>query len=70
MKTYLVTIPIGGHVTVEVEAEDEKQAVEAALVKNLSTEDIDSATWETFERINSGNVCYFPLPWEAEAIEQ
>lgn len=69
-KTYLVIIPIGGHVTIKVDADNEDQAIAAALDKDLSDEDISNATWEMLEKVNSGNVCYFPRPWEVEAIEQ
>ena len=69
-KTYDVIIPIGGHITITVEAEDKDQAITAALEKRLSPEEIADAEWEMLDKVNNGNVCHFPLPWEVEAIEQ
>jgi hypothetical protein len=65
-KRYSVVLPIAGHITVEVEAENEKAAIEEAMASDdahrASIED-----WEMLEKFHSGNVCYCPTPWEAEA---
>lgn len=62
MRVYSVTIPIAGHLFVEVEAESAEQAIAKAH------EDYDpkDAQWETLDRFNSGNVCYCPSPWEIQ----
>lgn len=68
MTTYLVTIPIAGHAEVEVEAENEEDAIEAALASDDLT--IDAiVSWEALDAFNQGNVCYCPQPWNAEAQE-
>lgn len=67
MKNYSVTIPIAGHIVVDVEAENEEEAKEKALMMNHKTEQIES--WETLDRFCQGNVCYCPSPWEIEAEE-
>ncbi len=60
MQTYAVIIPIAGHITYEVEAENEKEAEEKAWDMNPKDGDLD---WEQLEKFNSGNVCYCPSPW-------
>jgi hypothetical protein len=67
LKTYSVTIPIAGHVIVEVDAEDEKSAIKKALDAEISAEDIEQ--WQTLDRFLQGNVCYCPKPWEVSAEE-
>lgn len=62
--TYTVTIPIAGHAYIEVDAESEEAAIEAALGK-VTIDHIE--TWEPLEQFNQGNICYCPHPWEAEA---
>lgn len=54
MNTYNVRIPITGVVDVEVEAENEDEAIEAAMQKEVSTDDITE--WETCRQIVQGNV--------------
>ena len=68
MKTYLVTYPIAGHATFEVEAENEIEAKKLAEAKDLTSEDVEM-TWESLEQFNCGNVCYCPTPWETEIEE-
>lgn len=62
-----VTIPIAGHAYVEVEANNEKAAIEAALEK-ATLRDVED--WEPLERFNKGNICYCPQPWDAKVQEQ
>ena len=67
MKTYGVKIPIACHAYVEVEAENEEEAVTKAMQSDFGLNDVEE--WEALERFNQGNVCYCPLPWEVEAQE-
>lgn len=64
MPTFSVTIPIAGHAYIEIEADNAEAAIEEALGK-VSMENVDN--WEPLRRLNRGNVCYCPQPWEAEA---
>lgn len=65
MKTYTVTLPIAGHIVIDVEAESEEAAIEAAMCSDkLTLANIES--WGALEQFNQGNVCYCPQPWEAE----
>ena len=68
MPLYNVTIPIAGHAFLQVEADNEDAAIEAAFASDDLT--IDAiGSWEPIEAFNAGNVCYCPHPWEAEAEE-
>jgi hypothetical protein len=67
VKTYHVTLPIAGHITVTVEAESKDAAIAKALETDVSSADIDE--WTTLKKFNSGNVCHCPSPWEAEVVE-
>lgn len=64
MKTWAVTIPMAGHAYLEVEAETEEDAFEQAML-NVSLDHVEGI--EALMRVNSGNVCHFPSPWDAEA---
>lgn len=64
MPQYNVTLPIAGHAYVSVEADNEESAIEAAL-EQVTLGHIEE--WEALKRLNMGNVCYCPQPWEAEA---
>lgn len=66
MPTFGVTMPIGGHAYVEVEAETEEQAKELAM-DQVSLTDIDG--WEILDPVSQGNVLSFPSPWEIEVAE-
>jgi hypothetical protein len=68
MKTYIVTIPIAGHVSFEIEAETEEAAKKAAWSKDSSGPEAE-LTWETLETFGQGNVCHCPTPWEVEVEE-
>ncbi len=63
MKFYTVTIPIAGHAYVDVEAENEKDAISKAF-NSVSRDHIEE--WQALKQFNSGNVCYCPTPWEVE----
>jgi hypothetical protein len=69
-KTYYVKIPFAGYVGLEVEADDEESAIEAALDKAAMTcegrDGTEVQEWEFLEYVVQGNVCAAPL-WEAEA---
>ena len=69
MPTYSVTIPIAGHVTVEVEAADKAEAKEKAFETDLADDNVADLTWEALDKFNSGNVCHCPSPWEIEVVE-
>lgn len=66
MKTYTVTLPIAGHAVVEVEAENEEAAIDAALNSDKLTINAIE-TWDALKRFHEGNICYCPSPWEAYA---
>lgn len=66
MATYLVKIPIAGHAYVEVEADNEDAAKSVAL-DTVDTIHIES--WKPLRKVNTGNVCHFPTPWEIEVEE-
>ena len=54
-KTWGVTLPLTGKLYVEVEAEDEEAAIEAALASNdVIIENIEE--WEVVKEISRGNV--------------
>ena len=60
MKRYFVTLPIVGTATVEVEAENEQAAIEAAFEGDgLTLQSIDE--WEALSQGCRGNVCSLPL---------
>lgn len=63
-KVYGVLVPIAGHAYVQVTAENEEEAIELAL-DDVELGDIEE--FEALRSVNSGNVCYFPSPWEATA---
>lgn len=65
MKTWEVTIPIAGHVLSTVEAETAEEAIQLALA-DASLEQVE--TWEALEQFHTGNICYCPRPWSAEAV--
>lgn len=65
-KFYTVTIPIAGHAFVDVEAESEAEAEEKAF-GSVTRDHIEE--WEALKKINQGNVCYCPMPWEVEIDE-
>lgn len=66
MATYSVLIPMAGHICVEVEADSEEAAIEAAFESDdLTLKNVTE--WEVLKQFNRGNVCYCPSPWDAEA---
>jgi hypothetical protein len=66
MKRYIVTIPIAGHITFEVEAGDEEAAKAVAWGMEADEGEIE---WETLESFSTGNVCHCPSPWNLTAEE-
>jgi hypothetical protein len=68
MAKYQVTIPVAGHVFMEVEANSPDEAIERAMFEGeFRSSDIEG--WELLEAFNRGNICYCPQPWEATAEE-
>lgn len=65
-KTWGVTLPVAGHLYVEVEADNEDAAIEKAF-DTATLDDLES--WEAIRQFQQGNVSYCPRPWEAEAVE-
>jgi hypothetical protein len=65
MRKFSVVIPIAGQIYAEVEAENEKEAINKALDGDYKTEDIEE--WQTYRKLHSGNVCHISTAWEAEA---
>jgi hypothetical protein len=61
MNTYLVTIPIAGHITFEVNAESPKEAEDKAMEMNA---DEGQHEWEMLQYFHQGNICYCPSPWK------
>ena len=66
MKTYIVKIPIAGHISYEVEAENKDAAEDAAWFIDT---DQGEVTWEMLTKFGQGNVCYCPRPWEVKVEE-
>lgn len=65
-KRFFVRIPITGHVTAEVEADDEESAIDKAMELTFSTKDIEE--WDVSRYIVRGNVFYGTIR-QAEAEE-
>lgn len=69
MPRYYVTLPIAGYLGVEVEANNEEQAIETAIMSDISVDDI--MEWDTYRQLVNGNVCYVsPNRAYAELIEE
>lgn len=66
MAKFNVTIPIAGHAFLEVEAESQEEAIQAAM-EQVTLDHVEE--WEPLEHFTRGNVCYCPSPWEIEAEE-
>lgn len=65
-KTWGVTLPIAGHLYLEIEATSDDEAIEKAF-DTATLDDLES--WEAIRQFQQGNVSYCPRPWEAEAQE-
>lgn len=63
-KTYGVTLPVAGSIYIEVEADNEDDAIEKALCEDMRTSDINE--WEAFKDLVRGNVVSAPV-WTATA---
>jgi len=59
-------MPIAGHITFEIEAVSESDALEKAWGTDTDKGEVE---WEMLENFNSGNVCHCPSPWGATAEE-
>lgn len=66
MRTFIVTIPIAGHLSFEVEAENEAEAKDKAYDSGSSEGEL---SYETLDSFCSGNVCHCPSPWKIEVEE-
>ena len=61
MKTFYVTIPIAGTLTIAMEAENRKAAKDAAWNKyDEEGADAGEIEWEALESISTGNVLHVP----------
>lgn len=65
MKKFIVTIPIAGSFSIEVEAENAKAAEQEAWTKigehkAGDVEEIGEVCWEYLRKICTGNVCHAP----------
>lgn len=58
MPKYSVELPIVGWALVEVEADNEESAVNAALGGEITFDDIQE--WDAVRQVTRGNVCYAP----------
>lgn len=68
MPRYSVMVPIAGHIIVDVDAENEDDAKNKALLSDdLTLKNIHG--WEALEQFNQGNVCFCPSPWEIDVEE-
>lgn len=56
MKRYNVSIPIAGTITFNVEAEDEKEAIEKAWDEPIDDGELE---YELYEHLTEGNVRHF-----------
>ena len=65
MAKYGVTLPIVGYVYVEVEAENEEDAISKALEEDWKDDDVQEEY--TMEHVCTGNVCHHPYS-DADAI--
>ena len=57
MKRYTVSVPIAGFISVDVEAENEEEAIKKALKsEELKLENCEE--WETFKQLCEGNILH------------
>lgn len=64
MPKFHVLVPIAGHASLTVQAEDKQEAINMAM-SQVTDDDLEE--WEALPMFNQGNVCHCPSPWEAEA---
>ena len=57
MKKYWVTLPVCGTVEVEVEADNESEAIDKAMDVDPTGEDAE-LQWSTYRKLLEGNVFY------------
>jgi hypothetical protein len=69
MKKYRVDLPIAGYISLEVDAENEDDAIEKALDSEWTHDDIQEL--DAYKRLVQGNVCYtWHTRAEAEIIDE
>lgn len=56
MPKYGVSLPVTGQIYVEVDADDEESAIDAALEKELTNKEKRLMEWETIREVVRGNV--------------
>ena len=65
MTKYLVTLPVAGFITVEVEAADKEEAIDAAMSNAdwtvTAKGNTEAGEFDLFEHIVRGNVCNAPV---------
>lgn len=66
MKKYRVDVPIAGYVSIEVEAESREDAINKALEKGYTEDEIMEI--DMYDKLVEGNVCY-TYHYKAEATE-
>lgn len=59
-RRFMVTCPIAGSVSGEVEADDAESALEALMEAHYNDESGVEVEWEWLESIATGNVCHAP----------
>lgn len=59
MPTFDVKLPLAGYVLVQVEANDEKDAIDKAIDADISKDDIEE--WATYSQLVMGNVIMFDV---------
>jgi len=74
MKKYTVTVPFSGHLTMTIEAESKDAAIDKALSSEfehniVGGEAVEIAEFQLMEKVNDGDICYFPAPWKVEVWE-
>lgn len=56
MKKYGVSVPISGYVYIEVEAENEEEALDKVFAQGFEDDDIQEL--EMYEKLIEGNICH------------
>ena len=67
MPKFLVTIPIAGFVSTEIEADSESLAREIALEQSFDNSDI--VEWSIYDALMKSNLCQVNGPHEVEIEE-
>ena len=75
MKTYFVNIPLNARVVVQIDAENEKEAIKKALSENdltitcKSENGYDIEEWDCYEKMLEGNF-WHGIIYQAEAEDE